>query len=110
MYRRLAQIPRTLGIASSRWRLTDPKIRRRLFAALIASYISAPVGALLRVPTPALGKLQELLLQHMPAGFDRRHLLDESTDLRCELAIACFTRVLQLGRVIEISLPDRVLT
>jgi hypothetical protein len=40
----------------------------------------------------------------MPAGFHRRHLLDELTDLRCELAIACCTRALQLGRVIEVSL------
>jgi hypothetical protein len=46
----------------------------------------------------------------MPTGLDRRHILDELTDLQCELAIACCARALQLGRVIEVSLPDRVLT
>lgn len=83
-----------------------------LLAAFVASRITPlfDIDALLRAATPAIGKLRKLLLQHMPAGFDRGHVLDELTDLSRERVIARRPRALQLSRVVEISLPDRVLT
>ena len=61
-----------------------------LLAAFIASRIVAPVGidALLRAAAPAIGKLRKLLLQRMPAGFDRGHVLDELPNLARERVIA----------------------
>ena len=100
------------GIAQIVANRFQAQTRGWLLAAFVAWRITALVGinALLRAATPAIGKLRKLLLQHMPTGFDRRHILDELTDLQCERSIACCSPALQLGRVIEISPPDRVLT
>ena len=111
-YRRLRHIPGPSGIAQIVANRFQAQSRGWLLAAFVASRIAALVGfdALLRAATPALGKLRKLLLQHMPTGFDRGHVLDELTDLSRERVIARRPRALQLSRVVEISLPDRVLT
>jgi hypothetical protein len=106
-----AAYPRPSGIAQIVANRFQAQTRGWLLAAFVASRIMAPVGidALLRAETPAIGELRELPLQHMPAGFDRGHVLDELTDLSRERVIARRPRALQLSRVVEISLPDCVL-
>lgn len=80
--------------------------------SFITSCIVASVGicALLRAATPIIGELRKLILQRMPAGFDSGHIVDELPDLSRQRVIARPPRALQLGRELEISLPDCVLT